>query len=653
MDKRIKMEIKKADDVDGSKMVVLISKTGGRFEVDEDILLRASGYFEGLVNSGMRDARFKELTLELMSDESLIEICEFLSKLLNDNRNNGYQCTKSKSYKMLKEGLKGASYLQICSMIHVYNDLLSKYLSTFPRILKFASKYMLPDVLNNVREYVTENFRKLGMTSSVLKLAPDDICYLLESDFFNAESEFDIFNFVIRWISADESRRQHAEKLLTGVRYGLMTTGEWQRSNEILDELELNINKKEKVVENFRSVGTIFALGSSPFKDVQPQVLSVYDFIKTFEEERKDARSDSVQFRTANRLGPLVPCCRYKVCMVDKCLYLAGGGIVPQRLTDEIHVFDLTDSTWTQCSKMNVPRKNFYFGEMNGHLYAVSGRSFISLTGTVEKYVPREDRWLMSAPLPVETFNLAGCVCNGRMYVSGGLNAHGTSKQVWRYIPDGSEWTEMAPLLNERMDHVMTTLGNRLIVIGGRKCDFDSENVMSGEVYDSEADQWTRLLTLKKPAINSAFLNINDCLYLFGTENFESDNYFFVSSSVETFVQKINLSRWVLRFALNFASDGEVVREYFYICGQHLYIRGQYLYICGQYLYICGQYLYIRGQYLYICGQYLYICGQYFYICGQYLYICGQYLYIRGQYLYICGQYLYICAQHLYICDQF
>ncbi|ESO01825.1 hypothetical protein HELRODRAFT_188490 [Helobdella robusta] len=52
--------MEKDDTVEESPTIVLISNEGGRYEVDKDLLLQNSEYFQALVNSGMIDARFKE-----------------------------------------------------------------------------------------------------------------------------------------------------------------------------------------------------------------------------------------------------------------------------------------------------------------------------------------------------------------------------------------------------------------------------------------------------------------------------------------------------------------------------------------------------------------------------------------------------------------
>ncbi|ESO04248.1 hypothetical protein HELRODRAFT_172604 [Helobdella robusta] len=140
------------------------------------------------------------------------------------------------------------------------------------------------------------------------------------------------------------------------------------------------------------------------------QLISVYNFMKSFEEEINDADSTTLQFRTSERLERRIPQLGYKTCTVDNCLYLAGGNKYNYFTTKKLYTYNFVTSIWTKRCSMNNPRCNFYFGEMDGHLYAVSGSSYNTSIRTVEKYIPQEDRWLMLAPLPVATYRSGGMI---------------------------------------------------------------------------------------------------------------------------------------------------------------------------------------------------------------------------------------------------
>lgn len=58
---------------------------------------------------------------------------------------------------------------------------------------------------------------------------------------------------------------------------------------------------------------------------------------------------------------------------------------------------------------MQVPRSLFYFGELDGNLYSVTGCTSPNMdTPTVERYSPSENKWKMMNAVPNEVHELAG-----------------------------------------------------------------------------------------------------------------------------------------------------------------------------------------------------------------------------------------------------
>lgn len=58
---------------------------------------------------------------------------------------------------------------------------------------------------------------------------------------------------------------------------------------------------------------------------------------------------------------------------------------------------------------MQVPRSLFYFGELDGSLYAVTGCTSPNTdTPTVERYSPLRDKWEMLNSVRVKVHELAG-----------------------------------------------------------------------------------------------------------------------------------------------------------------------------------------------------------------------------------------------------
>ncbi|ESN92804.1 hypothetical protein HELRODRAFT_189623 [Helobdella robusta] len=550
-------EMVESKEVGGSGEIVLLSKTGGRYGVDKMLFQQVSAYYQALISSGMKDSHFQELSLEYLSDNCLLEVREYLSKLQTDEYERSYQF----SMKLLNEveyGLEGATYLQISRMTDEYLLLLMGHLkdSTWVHILDFVTKLSLNSGIEKVLHFVCENFDSLKDQPDILALSADELFYLVRSELVDANSEFDVFSFAIRWISADHSRRVHADKLLAEINYRLMTAVEKEKVDEVAKQLNLNVCQTECSVKFRRTIPVVLALARSSYKgfhDYHFQALPVDDLENIF-------RIPPPEIFTIYETSPVIKfkCIEkqeltnirgfgHGVCELDNCLYVAGGQVDESVVSDELYVFNVFHSTWSKCSKMNFPRSLFYFGQMNGHLYAVAGSIEPKKdTRTVEKYIPKEDRWCMLAPLFVSLHEMSGCVDGSKLYVSGGSESFteyqfmlsNGMKSVWQYDAENDRWQSLAPLLVGRRGHSMRCIGNKLLVIGGAKpiTNHIYRDMMDGEVYDFETMQWTSILKLKMPACCSPLVLIDKCLYLIGGHSFQygDDN---------TFIQLINFSK--------------------------------------------------------------------------------------------------------------
>ncbi|ESN92690.1 hypothetical protein HELRODRAFT_164779 [Helobdella robusta] len=545
-----------------SKTLVLVSGTGGRFKVDRDLFHRISDYYQARVKSGMKDAHHTELTLDLLSDRCLAEVEEFMLKMQCNNKE-----IEEQSLENLEEAMHGALYLQVGDMIHQYISLLEKHItdSTWIRVLNIAKKCGADTLIAKFLDFVCENFTRFVQTSDMLTLSPNDLLHLLKSDLLDADSEIDVFKFVIKWISMEESRRPLAEKLLAEVRFSLMTTGEKQECSAMLSEMNLSHCQHERIAKarDTTEVMLIFKglhgkIDGFHFRPIEHLEASERD--TTWRDYPMD---DVVVEVTSDKLDRYkavdlpMKWCDYEVCIADRCLYVAGGSefsfrSILYQLTSKVYVFSFAQSLWKQCSSMHLPRKSFYFCSMAEGLFAVSGKTkFNKLTSTVERYKPMVDEWQTVTPLPVAVCGPAGCVRKGRMYVSGGHTSSGdVSDSVWQFDPTCNTWSSVTPLLRARFNHTMASAGDKLIVVGGANAvrTFSFDHLMDGEMYDFEADQWSDFIKLEKPACSSPSILIGSSLYLFAGV---------MDLSGESLVQKINMSKYLNEKS----SDESVVME--------------------------------------------------------------------------------------------
>ncbi|ESN94920.1 hypothetical protein HELRODRAFT_180027 [Helobdella robusta] len=525
--------MEKDEAADDSRTIVFISKTGGRFEVSRASLLQTSDYYQALVKSGMRDARFSDLALEFLSDDSLQEVREFLlSPRCSEEENE--KCSRIiKRLTDIKRGLEGASYLQINDMKTLYLKYLLRYFNetSYVRLMKFAKKYASVEDMEMIYDSLMMNFRNIAKHP---KIMPYNVLFrLVKSELVNADSDFDILKIIIDWISAKESRRSYAEKLLKNVRFDLMCTEEKQKSAEAIKKMELDVPLTERTSNCHRGVGRLFALVNNNTDGFNSECYSVslFDFVRTCD-SRKSTTPPVVKFNHIDRYGPrdYYEQCTYH--LVNYRLYMVGGERY-YYMKKRTLFYDLKSCKWGRLADMGVARSNFFLGNIGKYLYAVAG---FCCHGEVERFNPDKNRWSWLAPLPIAVSGLAGCVHNGMIYVSGGYrygDEFRNENRVWQYDPAFDVWSEKCPMLSRRRGHVMAFVGDVLLVVGGGL----RKSLMNGEMYDFATDQWTYVLKLKMPVLESPSILFNNCLYIFTKRSYGKPK--------NLYIQKINLKKYL------------------------------------------------------------------------------------------------------------
>ncbi|ESN95751.1 hypothetical protein HELRODRAFT_193469 [Helobdella robusta] len=479
----------------------------------------------------MGDSHSTELKFEHLTSECLLEVQRYLHELQNDEE---VMDRRIKSLEEVEEELDGAYYLQISGLVFYHTRIFLKLLNekTWQRILEFVKGYALSKTAEKILNFVGQNFNVFAKQAEMLSLSPNEVAYLVKSDFVNANREIDILNFVISWICFDQSRAIHAKNILTEVRYSLMTYSEKQRCSSLLRQLGFDVCQTGHQVRFRNGLDVLVAFGGPCIVTRHSvQMLLVGPKIMT---------SSNLKTAASDCLTPVV--ITEYVLWTTACTLLAAGKIPIQQTYFMLSILSIWFGNVAQkCLFQDV---HFTLEILEKLLYAVSGDTTgQNNTPTVDKYFGNEDRWEMVAPLPVAVRDLAGCVHENNLFVSGGLADSNTDVNfVWRCNPAGNEWSSVTPLLRARSCHVMTCFGNKLIVVGGMKThSIDSiETLENVEAYSFESKQWSFVLNLKMPACRSSSVLIGNSTLLFGGLCYRGQN-----NSYHNFLQIINLAKYL------------------------------------------------------------------------------------------------------------
>ncbi|XP_078414303.1 uncharacterized protein klhdc7a [Cetorhinus maximus] len=88
------------------------------------------------------------------------------------------------------------------------------------------------------------------------------------------------------------------------------------------------------------------------------------------------------------------------------------------KFSNKVFCYNPVTNIWSEISPLNQARPNCKLVALDGYLYAIGGECL----STVERYDPRTDKWVFTAPLPQGTFTIThkATVCNGEIYVTRG-----------------------------------------------------------------------------------------------------------------------------------------------------------------------------------------------------------------------------------------
>ncbi|XP_078095888.1 uncharacterized protein klhdc7a [Mustelus asterias] len=109
------------------------------------------------------------------------------------------------------------------------------------------------------------------------------------------------------------------------------------------------------------------------------------------------------------------------LCTMFNYLFVVAGcqGIGREiKLSNKVFCYNPVTNIWSEIRPLNQARPNCKLVALDGYLYAIGGECL----STVERYDPRMDRWIFTAPLPQGTFTIThkATVCSGEIYVTRG-----------------------------------------------------------------------------------------------------------------------------------------------------------------------------------------------------------------------------------------
>ncbi|XP_055001435.1 kelch-like protein 36 [Sorex araneus] len=236
------------------------------------------------------------------------------------------------------------------------------------------------------------------------------------------------------------------------------------------------------------------------------------------------------------------------VAVLGGFVFIAGGSFSRDNGGDAasnlLYRYDPRCKQWIKVASMNQRRVDFYLASIGDMLVAVGGRNENGALSSVETYSPRTDSWAYVASLPRFTYGHAGTIYKDFVYISGGHDYQigPYRKNLLSYDVRADVWEERRPMGTARGWHSMCTLGERIYSIGGSDDSVESLerfDVLGVEAYSPLCDQWSRVAPLLQANSEAGVAVWQGRIYVLGGYSWERTAF---SRAVQVYDQQAD--RW-------------------------------------------------------------------------------------------------------------
>ena len=436
--------------------------------------------------------------------------------------------------------LDAANHLQVVPVVAACSHYLRSQLDVDNclDLLTIAETYTLPDLCQQIYCYMGQNLARLSCLPQYQRLSETQLKRLLKQNYPIECIEADVLQAVLSWIAFDLSaRQQHAEALLSGIRYRYITKAEFQgiRQGTVFREICKRWSRVFSLVHcallkawsHCQHAAGVDRHGLVNPRGFDKAIVNIGGFRMergiTNNLSYRHVGSDKWRHLTTI---PHIDQCDFGTAVVDNTLYVIGG-CFNQSLQEHIHPFGFCYNPqrdkWGTTAPMLQERCRFYLGSIDKKLYAIGGvgeQDNFRVEHNCECYDIKTNSWYVVSPMPVNMTQQAGAVVGRNIYVCGGLDANDfVSSPLSCYNSVSDTWTQNPDMLTPRADHCMATHAGRLYVAGGWYDDAVSGArtiVDTVDCYNVHTQQWTTVTRMPTPRYQASMVIVNGVLYVIG-----------------------------------------------------------------------------------------------------------------------------------------
>ncbi|XP_062372401.1 kelch-like protein 33 [Sardina pilchardus] len=499
------------------------------FTAHRVILAASSDYFRGMFASGMREAQEPSVSLPSLGDEEL-------EAFLHCSYSGALDLTWDCVFDLVCSALQ----FQIQPTLTLCLDFLEREINADSclDVASFAEAYGMGDLLELADDYVLRHFLEVSTLPKFQDLSAEKVLEYLCCDGLCTPSELTVFRAVVFWLEADLAKRlPDAPKLMTGVRFPLMTFREFREVRDINLNMECSA---EGEVELYRTAFKDFGFGMSSsdecFRVRRPKdalVLIGGDQLNPdmgmripsrqlwFADELRSGIGlvKSIEWRLLGEI-PEQAHFRHGVAVLEGKLYVIGGChfYAKNDTMKSGFCYDPLQNTWQKIADMHERRSNFTAVVRDNRLYAIGGDKDINTNlDSVEVYCPDSNSWSFARPLDQALSGHAAVVWKDEIFISGGMDCnYKCLVSTCLYQPEKGT-LYLSDMAHDRALHCMECLDSRFYIAGG-VCNFRKfyANHLPCEVYDPAGDSWCTIAPLPVPHVGAASAVLEERLYVLG-----------------------------------------------------------------------------------------------------------------------------------------
>ncbi|XP_068760667.1 kelch-like protein 3 [Montipora capricornis] len=520
----LKLAFTPRDTVDHPFDVTLVVKDEKELKAHKNVLSEGSPFFEKLLNCDMRESKEGIVRLEMLTEECLTAILEFIYT----------GSVEISTEERAQDLIAMADYLVLANLKTVAGKVLCNKLNSSNAIstYHFAEKFECGELVSRTKSFIFENFLAITKTEDFAKLSKEEVKMWIASDDIGVSAEEDVFEIILSWIDDDKiERRNYFAELFDKVRL-VYVSRDYLRCN-IMTNYLVNDNKEcLNLVKNaLQCAGT-----KTPHYLIRPRkaletpviVVCVAGFTKEenvlcyyFPQENRWVRAQSSASIPAFTSG-IVSCHGMLYCLSKEgkslSLVCYDSFLDSWKTTSYeefrtlISVFVTNETIYTLLSEDIVCCPECVSLRSQGDKLCCD-KTHLSF---IAKYSPQSDSWTDIASFDLKSRSAICIVATDNyIYFVGGYadDRFEVLREVDRYDLNTKSWEKIADLQVPRWYAHGAAAHRNIFIVGGVDRYSGPENC---EMYDASANEWHFIAKLRKTPFdhyNPCLLGVDDKLY--------------------------------------------------------------------------------------------------------------------------------------------